>query len=54
MLKLMRGSIALVLVLSVNGPAALAADAKQARAIHEQVLFLDTHLDIPIHFARPG
>jgi membrane dipeptidase len=26
----------------------------RARAIHEQILTLDTHLDTPIHFASPG
>ena len=32
-------------------PAAQAADA---RAIHERILTLDTHMDTPMNFARPG
>ena len=32
-------------------PAARAADA---RAIHERILTLDTHMDTPMNFARPG
>jgi membrane dipeptidase len=32
-------------------PAALAADA---RDVHERILTLDTHLDTPMNFARPG
>src|SRR5579871_6182013 len=30
------------------------AHAANARAIHERLLTLDTHLDTPMNFARPG
>ncbi len=32
----------------------LAACATDPRALHERILTLDTHLDTPAHFARPG
>jgi membrane dipeptidase len=31
-----------------------AASAADARAVHERILTLDTHLDTPINFGRPG
>src|SRR5688572_19289451 len=34
--------------------AALAAPAQDAKAIHEGMLTLDTHLDTPAEFSRPG
>ena len=30
------------------------ASAADARAIHERILTLDTHMDTPINFGRPG
>ena len=35
-------------------PLAAAEISPQARALHERVLVLDTHLDTPANFARPG
>lgn len=31
-----------------------ARGVSKARALHERLICLDTHLDVPIHFARPG
>jgi len=46
------GNVALAALLAaVISPHALAADA---RAIHERILTLDTHMDTPMNFARPG
>src|SRR5579864_549965 len=45
-----RVAAAIALFAAFSGPV-LAADA---RAIHERVLRLDTHLDTPMNFARPG
>jgi membrane dipeptidase len=41
-----------LLALALAGGAA--AQPKDARAIHEGLLTLDTHLDTPAHFAEPG
>ena len=46
-----------LLALSFCGPAHAATNidsAAQARALHERLLVLDSHLDTPAHFARPG
>lgn len=46
---------ALAAALSSLMPAALlAATDPAARALHEELLTLDTHLDTPLHLARPG
>src|SRR3954470_13448162 len=42
---------AIAVLLSAFAPAAMAADA---RDVHERILTLDTHLDTPMNFARPG
>jgi membrane dipeptidase len=47
----------LLLALLVMSSRAIAADAvvsHEARALHERLLVLDTHLDTPHHFGRPG
>lgn len=41
----------LALLLIASAPAAFAADARE---IHERILTLDSHLDTPMNFARPG
>lgn len=41
-------------VLACSAHAAQAVSDKQAREIHERLLVLDTHLDTPANFARPG
>src|SRR5215467_14438887 len=41
----------LALLILAFAPAASAADARE---IHERILTLDTHLDTPMNFARPG
>ena len=38
-------------LLCAASPAAFAADV---RALHDGVLTLDTHMDTPMNFARPG
>jgi len=45
---------AAVLAGSLFAPSAQAAQAVDARAIHERILTLDTHMDTPMNFARPG
>lgn len=50
---------ALLLTAAVLGPGAAAGQqgaltSQQARAIHEQLLTLDTHLDTPARFSQPG
>jgi membrane dipeptidase len=45
---------AAVLAGSLFAPSAQAAQAADARAIHERILTLDTHMDTPMNFARPG
>lgn len=35
-------------------PAPEAAQPESAAALHERILTLDTHLDTPVHFERPG
>jgi membrane dipeptidase len=46
------GKVALAAVfVALFSPHAFAADA---RAIHERILTLDTHMDTPMNFARPG
>jgi membrane dipeptidase len=45
------GLLGLAAALAFVSTAALAADA---RAVHERILTLDTHLDTPMNFARPG
>ena len=39
------------LVLAASYSSAFAADARE---IHERILTLDTHMDTPMNFARPG
>jgi len=51
LLTALLGSAAL---LATTAHAAEAPVSKQDRALHERVLTLDTHLDTPEHFARPG
>jgi len=43
-----------ILLLAAFGPAAPAAQAADARVVHERILTLDTHMDTPMNFARPG
>ena len=46
---------ALALTTSVLAPSVQAAEtAASARALHESLLTLDTHLDTPANFGRPG
>ena len=41
------------LFLAATAPSARAADAADARSIHERILTLDTHMDTPMNFGRP-
>ena len=43
-----------ILLLAALGPAAPAVQAADARVVHERILTLDTHMDTPMNFARPG
>jgi membrane dipeptidase len=43
-----------ILLLAAYVSGAPAAQAADARAIHERILTLDTHMDTPMNFARPG
>ena len=43
--------IAALILAGVSPSSALAADA---RAVHERLLTVDTHLDTPANFRRPG
>ena len=47
----LRFSVLVAVAVAITGQA-LAAD--DARAIHERLLTLDTHMDTPMEFARPG
>ena len=56
-MSLMRFLACSLLALSFHGRAQAAPptdSTAQARALHERLLVLDTHLDTPAHFARPG
>lgn len=46
--------IAGCLVLACAWPVQAVEVSKQARDLHERILVLDTHLDTPANFARPG
>jgi len=46
------GTVIVSMVLSCVGP--LGAFAADARAVHEAILTLDTHMDTPMNFGRPG
>jgi membrane dipeptidase len=48
---MMRVSALVLLFAALTNPAAAETDAA---ALHARLLTLDTHLDTPIHFARPG
>ena len=44
----------IAVTLLASAPAAQAAAVTDARAVHERLLTLDTHLDTPMNFSRPG
>src|SRR5262245_35916130 len=48
----MRKTVAVVLASWVLN--AGAASPAEDHALHEELLYLDTHLDTPLHFGRPG
>jgi membrane dipeptidase len=50
----MRWLLSPLLSLLLLGAAAPAAQAADARAVHERIITLDTHLDTPLNFPRPG
>lgn len=47
-------ALPLVLILAACAPATKTADPVDAAALHEKLLVLDTHLDTPANFGRPG
>ena len=48
-------SIALIVLAALfAAPQPRAAAAEDARAIHDRILTLDTHIDTPMNFSRPG
>ncbi len=47
-------ALPLVLILAACGPATKTAEPIDAAALHEKMLVLDTHLDTPANFGRPG
>ncbi|MBY8824666.1 dipeptidase [Sphingomonas colocasiae] len=47
-------ALSLVLMLAACGPATKTAEPVDAAALHEKLLVLDTHLDTPANFGRPG
>ena len=56
----MKSIVSLAVLLACLSPAALAGQSEQisaqakAQSIHARALVLDTHLDTPLLFARPG
>ncbi len=58
MIRTLTLSVAVAALALASAPLARAADAKispaEARKIHEGLLTLDTHLDTPANFGRPG
>ncbi|MBX9729368.1 MAG: dipeptidase, partial [Sphingopyxis sp.] len=45
---------AALLAACAPSPAPEAAQPESAATLHERILTLDTHLDTPVHFERPG
>lgn len=50
----MKHILHIVLGLAAVGTGAFAADAPGKPDLHSRLLTLDTHLDTPVHFSRPG
>lgn len=53
----MKQCLTLALLLGLSAPAAAQSQdsaAPDAKALHARLLTLDTHLDTPMHFSRPG
>lgn len=52
-MKAVKTMLACCLALACTMPLAAAEVSPQARALHERILVLDTHLDTPANFSRP-
>lgn len=50
----MRTSLVAVLASAVLAVTANASPPVEDHELHESLLYLDTHLDVPLHFSRPG